>query len=270
MRTEITSVHTDPLYRTDERSLHTVDLVLMTVQDDRLKILLVRHLEQGQQIWSLPGCVIAGTEDMEKAVQRRLKKEIRMADMTYFRQLYTLGNAARVPEKRVFSTAYLTLTPSENIISGSSGRWFDITKTAEEISNEGRRSLLTLESGGIRMQYRVYDIAMQNYIRTRSKELGSSGRLALDHIKVINIAMDQVQHRAASTGILFNLLPPECTLREIQNVYEAVTGRKTDTANFRRDIRKMLKDTGRKKKTGARSAALFTFNPMYTYLKENL
>ena len=84
------------------------------------------------------------------------------------------------------------------------------------------------------------------------------------------MAMDQVQHRAASTGILFNLLPDEFTLREVQNVYEAVIGHKTDTGNFRRDIKKMLNLTGRKKKVSGKDAALYSFNPLYSYMEENL
>jgi hypothetical protein len=82
--------------------------------------------------------------------------------------------------------------------------------------------------------------------------------------------MDQVQNRAASTGILFNLLPKECTLREIQNAYEAIVGHKTDTGNFRRDIKRMLIDTGKKKKASGKQATLYSFNPMFTYLEENL
>ena len=57
--------------------------------------------------------------------------------------------------------------------------------------------------------------------------------LAADHIKAINMAMDVLKSRVASTGILFNLLPNECTLRQIQDAYEAVIGHKVDTGNFR-------------------------------------
>ena len=62
----------------------------------------------------------------------------------------------------------------------------------------------------------------------------------------------------------------DITLREIQNAYEAVIGHKVDTANFRRDIRKMLVPVGKKKKTSGKMAELFRFNPMYTYLEEDL
>jgi hypothetical protein len=98
----------------------------------------------------------------------------------------------------------------------------------------------------------------------------SNARLACDHIKAINMAMDQLQHRAASTGILFNMLPEEFTLRQAQTVYEAIIGRKTDTGNFRRDIKKMLKPTGRKCATGGKAAELYRFNPLYSFLEEKI
>ena len=60
------------------------------------------------------------------------------------------------------------------------------------------------------------------------------------------------------------------TLREIQNAYEAVTGKKTDTGNFRRDIKKMLVKTGNTRKVCGKQTALYRFNPMFRYLEENL
>jgi len=69
---------------------------------------------------------------------------------------------------------------------------------------------------------------------------------------------------------MFNLLPEECTLRQMQDVYEAIIGHKTDTGNFRRDIRRMLKETEKKIKVNGKNASLYRFNPMYTFLEENL
>ena len=121
------------------------------------------------------------------------------------------------------------------------------------------------------MIYDVTDSVKSNYVETRSVlNPDSNARLACDHIKAINMAMDQLQHRAASTGILFNMLPEEFTLRQAQTVYEAIIGRTTDTGNFRRDIRKMLKATGKKCATGGKAAELFRFNPLYSFLEEKI
>lgn len=262
------------------RASNTVDMILMTVDDGKLKILLVKRKNHPFiHDWALPGGFVNFDEDLDDAVERELAEETHITKHTYFRQLYTLGNADRDPRTRIISTVYLSLTPEENIKDTKAGddaadtAWFTISKITEKTTPRGRTSLLTLqdETHGIIMQYRVYDKAMHNYIETRSVMLKSSNvRLAYDHIKAINMAMDTVQNRAASTGILFNLLPKECTLRQIQNAYEAVVGHKTDTGNFRRDIQKMLIDTGTKKKVSGKMTKLFSFNPMFSYLEENL
>ena len=141
------------------------------------------------------------------------------------------------------------------------------------VDEKGRVSLVTLDNPNkkIHMVYEIVETAKRNYVESKSQWLAeSNAQLASDHIKAINMAMDVVKHRVASTGILFNLLPDECTLREIQNAYEAVIGHTVDTGNFRRDIKKRLKDTGKKTKRAGKMAALYTFNPMYDYLEENL
>lgn len=249
--------------------IHTADIVLLSVKEGRLVILLE---DKGSDEWALPGEMIRFDEDMDETVMRQLSLFVSSSEDLYFRQLYTLGRALRVKTKRVITTAYLTLTAYENVrVQDTKYQWFSLSKTTLEVSDAGRRSVLSMEKEKECMQFLIEDIAEHNYIRTTSRPLEHSHiSLALDHIKLINIAMDQIQHRAASTGILFNLLPEEFSLREIQTAYEAVIGKKTDTANFRRDIRRMLRDTGRKKRQNGRSVSLFTFNPMYAYLKENL
>lgn len=262
------------------RPSNTVDMILMTVSEGKLKLLLVKRGNHPFiNDWALPGGFVNFDEDLDHAVERELAEETHITKHTYFRQLYTLGNADRDPRTRIISTVYLSMTPEENIKLAKAGddaadtAWFTISKVTEKTDAKGRTSLLSLEEEnlGIRMEYRIYDKAMNNYIETRSVMCKSSNcQLAADHIKAVNMAMDQVQNRAASTGILFNLLPKECTLREIQNAYEAVVGHPTDTGNFRRDIKRMLIDTGRKKKVSGKSASLYTFNPMFSYLEENL
>ena len=262
------------------RPSNTVDMILMTVSDCKLKILLVKRKDHPFiHDWAMPGGFINFDEDMETAVRRELAEETNITKNTYFRQLYTFGNADRDPRTRIITTAYLSMTPESSIHRTKAGddaaetAWFTISKVNQKVSEKGRTSILRLdeEEKDIHIIYKVKDTARYNYIETRSVlDPASNAKLAADHVKAVNMAMDQVQNRAASTGILFNLLPEQCTLREMQNAYEAVIGHKTDTGNFRRDIRKMLKETGKTKKVSGKDVKLYSFNPMYTYLEENL
>lgn len=257
----------------------TVDMILMTIHEGKLKVLLIKrknHPFIGE--WGMPGGFVNMDEDLDEAVERELAEETNITKHTYFRQLYTLGNHDRDPRTRIITTVYLSMTPESTIRNTRAGDvaeagWFTISKKTESIDEKGRTSILKLEypEQNILMEYIVTDKAMHNYVKTRSKlSKNSNAQLAGDHIKAINMAMDRIQRRGASTGILFNLLPDDFTLREIQTAYEAVIGRKTDTGNFRRDIRKMLRETGKTKKVNGKQVKLYTFNPMYQYLEENL
>lgn len=263
------------------RPSNTVDMILFTVYEGNLKVLLVKrknHPFIGD--WAMPGGFIEFEEDMEQAVLRELKEETTISKYTYFRQLYTFGNADRDPRTRIITTVYLSMTPSGNIKNTHASddakdtRWFNISKKTISSTQKGRKSLLCLDNDqeDIHICYEIKDNAKRNYVESKSKwlEKKSNAMLAADHIKAINMAMDVLKSRVASTGILFNLLPNECTLRQIQDAYEAVIGHKVDTGNFRRDIKKMLIDTGKKTKGIGKRASLYQFNPMYDFLKENL
>lgn len=274
---EFLAAYDETKYR---RPSNTVDMILMTISEGRLKILLVRRGDHPFiHDWALPGGFINFDEDMETAVERELAEETNITENTYFKQLYTFGNADRDPRTRIITTAYLSMTPEENIRNTRAGDdaeetgWFTISKITGHTDGEGRSSILRmdLEEKDIHMIYNVSDIVRSNYVETRSElDDASNARLACDHIKAVNMAMDQLQHRAASTGILFNMLPEEFTLRQAQTVYEAIIGRTTDTGNFRRDIKKMLKATGKKCATGGKAAQLYRFNPLYSFLEEKI
>lgn len=254
-----------------------VDLILMTVSDSSLKCLLKKRTETPfMNCWAMPGGIVRADEDLDSAAERQLNEQTHLIRKTYFRQLYTFGNTDRDPRGRIVTTVYLSMAPESNIRlcpENEDTAWFTIERTVLKTTAKSRESILSLHSEKMHagMKYRITDTANRNYTQTRSSLMEeSTSELAFDHIKAINMALDMVQNRAAATGILFNLLPEETTLREIQTVYEAVQGEKTDTGNFRRDIVRMLKKTEHTKTVNGKSAALYRFNPMYQYLKENL
>ena len=262
------------------RTSNTVDMILLTVLKGKLKVLLVKRKDHPFiHDWAMPGGFVNFDEDLDTAMKRELEEETNLFDSTYFRQLYTFGNADRDPRTRVITTVYLSMTPAENIKMTSAGDdamdtgWFTIQKITTTSDGYERKSVLMLdeEEKGIHLRYEIYDTACDNYVQTRSKLLDSSNaKLAADHIKAINMAIDVVRNRAASTGIMFNLLPKECTLREIQEVYEAIVNHPVDTGNFRRDIKKMLVATASTTIVNGRKVATYSFNPLLPFVKETL
>ncbi|MCI5724175.1 MAG: NUDIX hydrolase [Erysipelotrichaceae bacterium] len=262
------------------RGSNTVDMILFTELNGKLKVLLVKRKDHPFiHDWAMPGGFVNFDEDLDTAVKRELEEETNLSDSTYFRQLYTFGNADRDPRTRVITTVYLSMTSSENIKRTSAGDdamdtgWFTVQKVTSSTDGHQRNSILMLddEAKDIHICYEIIDRAKDNYVQTRSKLLESSNaKLAADHIKAINMAIDVVRNRAASTGIMFNLLPKECTLRHIQKVYEAIVNHPVDTANFRRDIKKMLVPTGKTTLVNGRRVSTYTFNPLLPFIKETL
>lgn len=58
--------------------------------------------------------------------------------------------------------------------------------------------------------------------------------MAFDHKQIFDAAFQQLQRRIQEHPLAFSLLPKKFSLRELQNVYEAILNTKMDRRNFRK------------------------------------
>lgn len=58
--------------------------------------------------------------------------------------------------------------------------------------------------------------------------------LAFDHMQILKTGYEQLQRRVQEHPLAFSLLPRKFSLRELQNVYEAILNIKMDRRNFRK------------------------------------
>lgn len=65
-------------------------------------------------------------------------------------------------------------------------------------------------------------------------------RLAFDHKLILNTSLTRLREQIMEHPIVFNLLPEKFSLRELQDLYEAILGVEVDRRNFRKRI--MLKN----------------------------
>lgn len=192
-----------------ERPSVAVDLLVFTIEDDRLKIVLVEREEHPfKNTLALPGVFVGIDETLDEAAKRGVYEETGLQDI-YFEQLYTWGDTDRDPRMRIISVSYLSLTHIDKILLSAGKR----TASAE-----------------------LYDI---------DKLLSSDTPLAFDHRKIIEYGRERIKNKTEYTTIAFELLPEEFTLPRLQKVYEALLGKPLLKANFRRKIMPMIEETER-------------------------
>lgn len=200
----------------------TVDLVILTIAEDDLKVLLIRR-RQGpfRAHWALPGGFVEPDESLEAAAARELEEETGVRDV-YLEQLYTFGAPDRDPRGRVISVAYFALIDAE------------------------RQSIMAADDAEDAAWHSVFH----------------PPRLAFDHARVLDYAVARLRNKLEWTTVGYELLPQKFTLSELQRVYEIILQRPVDKRNFRRKIlgQGQISELQETRADGAyRPARLYTF-----------
>lgn len=211
--------------RFDRPSL-AVDVVVVGVRQRRLCALLVRRGEQPQQgRWALPGGFVGMAEDLEAAARRVLRAKAGLEGL-YLEQLYTFGEPGRDPRTRVVSVVYLALTDLARLEDAAQ-------QAPEDRCLADIRVGWTGEEGGPAKAFGVQ---------------GARLALAFDHEDILGLAVKRLRGKLDYAPVGFEFLPPRFTLRQLQDIHEAILGRRLNKDSFRRRIL----DGGRLRATGAR------------------
>ncbi|MCM0000233.1 MAG: NUDIX domain-containing protein [Erythrobacter sp.] len=191
----------------------TVDLVLMTIADGRLSVLLQRRSEEPfADRLALPGGFVGIEETLGDAARRIVigKAGLAAGASAWLEQLYTFGDPQRDPRMRTVSVAHFALLPHAVLA----------------------RAVLSRS-----------DLAL-----VPVTDLGEP--LAFDHATIIAAAHERLKGKLDYSPVAFALLPDLFTLRDLQSVHEAITGKTLNKPAFRR---RML-DTGWIERTGQRES----------------
>lgn len=190
-----------------------------------------------KNMWSLAGGFIAPMESPEETAKRVLKDKIHLDDL-YLEQLYTFGAVQRDPRTRIISIAYMALVERSELPLPlqAADNWFNIIRTDSSLilQNENNPDLKI--------------------------DLIDPNALAFDHAKIIKVGLERLKNKIEYTDLAFHLVPNEFTLTELQNVYEAILGKKLLAPAFRRVIKSQVDATGNTTSgSGHRPSALFCY-----------
>jgi len=263
----------------------TNDIIIFTTSDreeDNLRkvpkkgmqiILIKREDYPYIEKWALPGGFVDLKESLGEGAKRKLKEKTGM-DNVYTEQLYTFGDIDRDERTRVISVGNIALIEKESISFEEvddlkKSEWFWIEKTLLSSQKHEQyienKHLLSLESVDkkIKINYEVIEKIERNIFRKKETVYkilnNSTEELAFDHYKILDYGIDRLRNKVEYTPIAFNLLPRVFTVKELQNVYEAIMGR--EILNFRRKMGEMIIETHEKiEGKPFRPAKVFKFN----------
>lgn len=192
-----------------EKPSVAVDILVFTIEDNELKVVLIRRNEMPyKDSLALPGVFVKMDETLEEAAYRAVTEEIGDCDI-YLEQLFTWGEIERDPRMRIISVSYIAIAP---------------------------RDKLKLIKGK-----RVSEISSYSIEELKKEKVG----IAFDHLKMINYGIERIKNKVDYTNIAFEFVGEEFTLPQLQKIYEILSDKKLYKANFRKKIIGLLEETNK-------------------------
>lgn len=182
-----------------------VDVVVLTVKDGALFVALYERKAEAKH--ALPGGFVFIDESLDDAARRLLREKAGFSDV-FFEQLYTFGDPQRDERGRVITVAYVALLSADRFFAS------DCAKGRVLVPWPG-------ETGGP-IEVDAVDVE------------ASAVDLAFDHADIIGLAVKRLRGKLDYTPIGFQLLPAEFTLRQLQDIHEAVRAESVNKDSFRR------------------------------------
>lgn len=169
-------------------------------------------------------CVIFGYED------KQLKVLLIKSDLEEFKGMWSLlGDLVR-PDEDLEAASYRILQERTGLEDVYLEQVYTFGATGRHPSG---RVITTA-------YYALIDIAAYK-LNMAGNELywhpvNQLGKMAFDHKQIVATCLQRLQEAVMEHPIVFNLIPRKFSLRELQDVYEAILGVELDRRNFRKRI----------------------------------
>lgn len=160
-------------------------------------LLIQRKYPPFENQWALPGGFVQEHESLESAVKRELEEETGIK-VSYLEQLYTFGDPERDPRQRIISVSYFAL------VKTSLFQELKASTDAEDV----------------------------NWFNIKQLP-----KLAFDHKRIVNTAIERVRGKLRYQPIGFELLDKKFPFSDLEKLYITLLDRDIDRRNF---AKKML------------------------------
>jgi 8-oxo-dGTP diphosphatase len=220
-----------------------VDPAILGVEEGRLiTVLWRRENPPNEGAWALPGVFVNEDESLEEAVARGLATKVGITDRVRTHQILTWNSPGRDPRGWVVTVAYL-------------------------VPLHGPRLSRAVEADGPRERFFV-DLpprAAANKPARLLRPTGDPVQPAFDHDQILAHVVSRLRDQIWRSDIALELLPRKFTLRELQEVFEAVLGHRLNKDSFRRRVTQtmdLVRPTGELEEgVGHRPAELYRARP---------
>lgn len=183
----------------------------------------ISHLEYFNIAVSVD-CVIFGYENKE------LKVLLIKSDLEEFIGLWSLlGDLVR-PDEDIESAPYRVLkerTGLDDVYLEQVHTFGDLGRhPSGRVITTAYYSLINIRHHKLKLVHNELHWHKTDEIRT----------LAFDHKKILDRSLERLREQVMEHPIIFNLLPEKFSLRELQDLYQAILGVSLDRRNFRKKI----------------------------------
>ncbi len=183
----------------------------------------ISHLEYFKIAISVD-CVIFGYDNKD------LKVLLIKSDLEEYRGLYSLLGDFVKPDEDLDSASYRILRER----TGLDDVYLEQVHTFGNIDRHPSGRVITIA------YYSLIDINHHDLQLTHNElhwhKVSDLKDMAFDHKKILDSSLQCLREKVMEHPVIFNLLPEKFSLRELQDLYQAILGVKLDRRNFRKKI----------------------------------
>ena len=175
-------------------------ITIFTVEDDKLKILLVRkNTEPYKGYWTIPNSMVKNDETIEDNLTNLVYDDLGIKSL-YIEQNHTYSTIDRNPDGRVVGINYIGLIDPVTLL----------------LKREARENIET-------SWFPINDLP----------------KLGYDHLNIIEKTIGSLGKKLNSVFYIRNLFPADFTLPELERVLTSILDKSVDRRNFRKRLIKL-------------------------------